>query len=44
VIKRKVSGWPLKRAQHYVADDPPEPVLTIVAATKTRSVKRAKAP
>jgi hypothetical protein len=44
VIKRKVAGWPLKRAQHYVPHHPPEPTITIIAATKTKRVKRAKAP
>jgi hypothetical protein len=44
VIKRKVSGWPLKRAQHYIPDHPPEPTVTIVAATKTKRVKRTSVP
>jgi hypothetical protein len=45
VIKRKVAGWPLKRAQHYVSRHPPlAPDITIVAATKTKRVKRTKTP
>jgi hypothetical protein len=44
VIKRKVAGWPLKRAQRYVPDHPPEATITIVAATKTKRVKRTPGP
>jgi hypothetical protein len=44
VIKRKVSGWPLKRAQHHISEHPPEPSITIVAATKAKRVKRTSVP
>lgn len=44
VIKRKVANWPLKRAQHYEPTDPPDLAITIVAATKTKRVKRASVP
>ena len=39
VIKRKMSSWPLKRAQHRNPAKPPEATITIVAATKPAPVK-----
>lgn len=34
VIKRKMSNWAVKRAEHYNPPEPPDPTITIVAATK----------
>ena len=47
VIKRKMSNWKLKRAQHRAAPQPsqrPTATITIVAATKPRPTSRKKRP
>jgi hypothetical protein len=43
-IKRKVAGWPLKRAAHRIPNSPAELAITIVGATKPKRVKRTSAP
>jgi len=39
VIKRKMSNWPLKKAEHRNPAKPPDPTITIVGATKPAPVK-----
>jgi hypothetical protein len=40
VIKRKVAGWPLKRAARRAADRPTIAAITLVGATKPKRGKR----
>jgi hypothetical protein len=47
VIKRKMSNWKLKRAEHRSPPQPgqrPAGTITIVAATKTGPARRQKLP
>ena len=47
MIRRKMSNWKLKRAQHRAAPEPserPTATITIVAATKPGPTSRKKQP
>jgi hypothetical protein len=39
-----MANWPLKRAAHRAKERPPDPAVTIVAATKPKRVKRTSGP
>ncbi|TDC60973.1 hypothetical protein E1258_13075 [Micromonospora sp. KC207] len=39
VIKRKMSNWALKRAEHYHPPEPLHPAITIYAATEPARTK-----
>jgi hypothetical protein len=44
VIKRKMSNWKLKRAEHRSPSQRPADAITIVAATKPGPASRKKRP